>query len=86
MRKVSECLNDNGCVITLEFVPNEDRVSPPVAATFSFMMLGTTPAGDAYTFSEYDAMWKSCGFANNELVEIPNSPQRVIVTSKSLSS
>jgi hypothetical protein len=82
MRKIRECLNDDGCVITLEFVPNEDRVSPPVAATFSFMMLGTTPTGDAYTFSEYDAMWKSSGFANNELIELPNSPQRVIVTRK----
>jgi hypothetical protein len=82
MRKACECLRDDGCVITLEFVPNEDRVSPPVPATFSFTMLGTTPAGDAYTFSEYDAMWKSSGFASSELIELPNSPQRVIVTRK----
>ena len=82
MRKVGKSLNNDGVVITLEFVPNEDRVSPPVPATFSFMMLGTTPAGDAYTFSEYDAMWKSSGFAKSELLELPNSPQRVIVTRK----
>ncbi len=82
MRKTHECLNDDGCVITLEFVPNEDRVSPPVAATFSFTMLGTTPAGDAFTFAEYDGMWKSSGFANSELIELHNSPQRVIVTRK----
>jgi ubiquinone/menaquinone biosynthesis C-methylase UbiE len=82
MRKVYDCLNDNGCIITLEFVPNEDRVSPPTAATFSLMMLGTTPAGDAYTFSEYDAMWKSSGFATSELIELPDSPQCLIVTRK----
>lgn len=80
MKKVKACLNDDGCAITLEFVPNEDRISPPVAATFSFMMLGTTPAGDAYTFAEYDAMWKSSGMANSELIDLANSPQRVIVT------
>jgi ubiquinone/menaquinone biosynthesis C-methylase UbiE len=84
MRKIRDCLKDDGCVITLEFVPNEDRVSPPMAATFSFTMLGTTPAGDAYTFSEYDAMWKSSGFAASELIELPNSPQRLIVTRKRL--
>jgi len=82
MRKIRDCLNDNGCVITLEFVPNEDRVSPPIPATFSFTMLGTTPAGDAYTFSEFDAMWKSSGFAKSELIDLPNSPQRLIVTRK----
>ena len=82
MRNIHACLNDDGCVITLEFVPNEDRVSPPITAAFSFTMLGTTPAGDAYTFSEYDAMWKSSGFARSELIELPDSPQRVIVTSK----
>lgn len=82
MRKAHDCLNPDGCVITLEFVPNEDRVSPPIPATFSFMMLGTTPAGDAYPFSEYDAMWKSAGFASSELGDVPHSPQRVIVTRK----
>jgi len=82
MRKIFTCLKGDGCVITLEFVPNEDRVSPPVAATFSFMMLGTTPAGDAYTFSQYDSMWKSAGFKSSELIELPDAPQRVIVTQK----
>ncbi len=80
MTKVGNCLHDDGCVITLEFVPNEDRVSPPTAASFALTMLGTTPAGDAYTFSDYDSMWKSTGFTQNELVEMPNSPQRLIVS------
>ena len=29
----------------VEFVPNPDRVSPPAAATFSLVMLATTPQG-----------------------------------------
>jgi ubiquinone/menaquinone biosynthesis C-methylase UbiE len=80
MHKIRACLKEDGCVITLEFVPNEDRVSPPVPATFSFTMLGSTPAGDAYTFAEYDAMWKAAGFSSSEMQDVPNSPQRVIVT------
>lgn len=67
-------------MITLEFVPNEDRVSPPTAATLSMMMLATTPAGDAYTLQQYQAMFRRAGFGRCEMLEAPNSPQRVIRT------
>ena len=53
--------------MTLEFVPNEDRVTPPDAAAFGMIMLGTTPAGDAYPFSEYEKMFRNAGFSSNEL-------------------
>ena len=45
----------------LEFVPNEDRVSPRMAAGFSLVMLATTSAGDAYTFRELEAMLHKAG-------------------------
>ena len=80
LRKVAAALADHGHVVTLEFVPNEDRVSPPVPATFSFTMLGTTPAGDAYTFAEYQSMWREVGFESHELHDVPNSAQRLIVS------
>ncbi len=80
MKKIAASLNEGGCVITLEFVPNEDRVSPPVPATFALTMLATTEAGDAYTFTEYDAMWKSAGLVDNQMHDVPNSQQRVIVS------
>jgi 2-polyprenyl-3-methyl-5-hydroxy-6-metoxy-1,4-benzoquinol methylase len=82
MRKMHAALHDEGMVITLEFVPNEDRVSPPIAATFAMMMLGTTPAGDAYTFAEYDRMFQSAGFRHSELLEMPAGPQRLVVSRK----
>jgi len=69
-------------VVTLEFIPNEDRVSPPIHASFSMVMLGTTPHGDAYTFSEYDRMFRNAGFARNEMRELTPLPQRVIVSYK----
>jgi len=82
LRKVRTALKPGGRAITLEFVPNQDRVSPPTAAAFSLMMLGTTPGGDAYTFSELDRMFRNAGFARNEAHPIPASPQQVIVSFK----
>ncbi|HXX18843.1 MAG TPA: class I SAM-dependent methyltransferase [Candidatus Acidoferrum sp.] len=67
LRRVRAALAPDGLVVTFDFVPNEDRVSPPRAASFSMMMLGMTPAGDAYTFPEYERMFRNAGFSSNEL-------------------
>jgi cyclopropane fatty-acyl-phospholipid synthase-like methyltransferase len=82
MRKILAALAPGGRCITLEFVPNEDRVSPPTAAGFAMMMLGTTAAGDAYTFSAYDSMFRNAGFASSELHGLTKAPQSVIVSRK----
>ena len=82
LRKVHGALGPGGRAVTLEFVPNEDRVSPPPAASFSLMMLGTTAQGDAYTFSEYDRMFRNAGFARSELHPLPPSFQQVIISYK----
>ena len=83
LKKVYACLKKEGTVITLEFVPNEDRVSPPTMADFGLIMLATTPAGDAYTFSEYDRMFRHAGFSQSEMHDVPASNQRAIITQKS---
>ena len=80
MRKMHACLNPGGRVITFEFVPNEDRVSPPIPATFAMMMLGTTPSGDAYTFSEYERMFRNAGFTSSDVRDVPQSPQQAVVS------
>jgi SAM-dependent methyltransferase len=82
MRKMHAALNHGGRVITLEFVPGEDRVSPPIPASFSMMMLGTTADGDAYTFAEYDRMFRNAGFSRNEIHQPEKSPQQVIVSQR----
>ena len=82
MRKVHAALAEGGSAVTLEFVPNSDRVSPPGIAGFSLTMLVTTPKGDAYTFTEFDEMFKNAGFAKSELHEIPASIEQVIVSHK----
>ncbi len=80
--KVHRSLQSGGRAVTLEFVPNEDRVSPPAAAAFSMMMLGSTPAGDAYTFSELDQMFRAAGFSRTELHALPVGFQSVLISHK----
>ena len=82
LRKLYPALNERGRLITLEFVPNEDRVSP-ASADFALVMLATTPAGDAYTFTELKAMFNNAGFGQSEIHDVPDSKEHVIVTHKS---
>ncbi len=82
LQKVHGALAEGGRAVTLEFVPNEDRISPPVAAAFSVMMLGTTPSGDAYTFSELEQMFRNAGFSRSENHDLPPSIQQVVISHK----
>jgi 2-polyprenyl-3-methyl-5-hydroxy-6-metoxy-1,4-benzoquinol methylase len=82
MRRVHAALKPGGRAITLEFVPNEDRVSPATAAAFSMVMLTVTDSGDAYTFSEFEKMFGNAGFVKTTLHPIPEMPQRVLVSEK----
>ena len=82
MRRVYAALKPGGKAVTLEFVPNEDRVTPPAAAAFSLNMLVGTDAGDAYTFSEYERMFANAGFAKSTLHQVTGMPQQVLVSGK----
>jgi len=61
MKRFHAALAPGGRMYTLEFVPNEDRVSPPVPAQFAMIMLADTPDGDAYTMADYSAMLDEAG-------------------------
>lgn len=82
LRRVHAALRPGGQAVTLEFVPNEDRVSPPTPAAFSLVMLTTTQGGDAYTFAEYQRMFRSAGFAETTLHPLPEMPQTAMVSKK----
>ena len=82
MRRVHAALKPGGKAITLEFVPNEDRVTPPMAAGFSMIMLANTDAGDAYTLSQYERMFRNAGFAKTTLHPVPDMPQQVLLSEK----
>jgi ubiquinone/menaquinone biosynthesis C-methylase UbiE len=62
LRKVHAALKTDGRAVILQMIPNEDRVSPPRPAGFALIMLVSTPAGDAYTYPEYQQMLQNAGF------------------------
>jgi SAM-dependent methyltransferase len=79
LKKVRAALKPGGCAATLEFVPNEDRISPPMPAGFALTMLTTTNDGDAYTYPELHAMYADAGFTTISQHPIPMSPQTVVL-------
>jgi len=80
LKRVRAALKSGGRVATVEFVPNEDRITPPLQASFSMMMLGSTAGGDAYTFNELAAMFRDAGFSRSTQQELPPSPQILVLT------
>ena len=79
LKKVHAALKPGGRAAALEFVPNEDRVSPPMSASFSMTMLASTSSGDAYTFRELEGMYHDAGFSNVTEHPIAPSPHTVVV-------
>ena len=82
LRKVHAALKPDGVTVTIEFVPNEDRVSPPFPANFALSMLALTAEGDAYTFAQLDAMFKQAGFSRNILSALEPTAEHAIVSAK----
>lgn len=82
LRKIHNALADGGRAVTLEFVPNDDRVTPPDAAGFSMMMLSGTPSGDAYTFAELERMFSNAGFSRSTFNPLPPTIQSVVISEK----
>jgi 2-polyprenyl-3-methyl-5-hydroxy-6-metoxy-1,4-benzoquinol methylase len=82
LRKLHGALVPGGRVATLEFVPNEDRVSPPMSAAFALVMLAMTPSGDAYTRAELESMARNAGFTHHEFHPMPPSPHFVLISQR----
>jgi SAM-dependent methyltransferase len=81
LRKVQTALKPGGRVVLLEFVPNPDRVSPPIPAKFSLTMLAGTPSGDAYTFVELRQQLEAAGFTNVSAHALP-TPETILLAQK----
>jgi len=82
MERIHEALAEKGRAVTLEFVPNEDRITPPATAAFSLTMLVSTPSGDTYTFKQYEEMFQRAGFSRTDLHPIPQGTQQVLISHK----
>jgi 2-polyprenyl-3-methyl-5-hydroxy-6-metoxy-1,4-benzoquinol methylase len=80
MRRVAAALKPGGRAVILEFVANDDRISPPMAAAFALTMLAGTPGGTAYTFAELQGVALEAGFSS--LTEHPVPPQTIVIAVK----
>ncbi len=78
LKKIYAALKPGGRVVTLEFVPDENRVSPPAPARFALIMLAGTPSGDSYPYSAFQRMFREAGFASTDLVQLPH-PESLII-------
>jgi 2-polyprenyl-3-methyl-5-hydroxy-6-metoxy-1,4-benzoquinol methylase len=78
LRKLRAAMKPAAALAIVEFVPNEDRISPPMAAAFSLQMLGGTEAGDAYTFREFSGMLSEAGFSGSQQQPLVPTPQTLI--------
>jgi 2-polyprenyl-3-methyl-5-hydroxy-6-metoxy-1,4-benzoquinol methylase len=82
LTKAHAALNRGGQLAILEFIPNDDRVSPPLPAMFSLVMFSGTPHGDAYTLKQLSQMCTEAGFSEPKLVPLDPSPESVVVAKK----
>ena len=82
LRRFHAALKPGGKALTVDFVPNPDRVTPPMAAAFSLVMLAHTDSGEAFTFAEYEKMHRAAGFKSCSLHPVPELPQQVVVAEK----
>jgi 2-polyprenyl-3-methyl-5-hydroxy-6-metoxy-1,4-benzoquinol methylase len=79
LRKARASLAPGGRVVAVEFVPDEERVTPPWPAAFAMMMLATTQRGDAYTAKELAQMARDAGFSGARVRPIPPSPASLVL-------
>jgi 2-polyprenyl-3-methyl-5-hydroxy-6-metoxy-1,4-benzoquinol methylase len=83
LMKIRRAMTPGATIAIVEFVPNEDRVSPPIPASFSLQMLGATEGGEAYTFRDLDGMLAAAGFSDRRAQPLEPTPQTLVLASVS---
>ena len=79
LSRMGDALTADGKVYTLEFVPNEDRISPPFVAGFDLHMLRQTPAGDTYTAAEYEEIFAAAGLEVDAVTPLTGTAYTVVI-------
>jgi 2-polyprenyl-3-methyl-5-hydroxy-6-metoxy-1,4-benzoquinol methylase len=80
--KANASLAAGGRALTLDFIPEPDRITPPTVAAFALTMLATTAHGDAYTFAEYQQVFAKAGFVRSEFHALPPTMQQAVISHK----
>jgi len=79
VKKVRTSLAVGGHALSVDFVPNEGGIEPPIPVMFAFQMLATTPAGEAYTKKELNLMAQLAGFRGAATLALSPTPETLII-------
>jgi len=83
LTKIRRALTNDGRAVALQWIPDDDRLSPPTAPSLALSLLAETPGGDVYTYQELVEMFRRAGFTRIELRELGPSLQRVVIAQPS---
>jgi len=78
LNKSKESLSAGGAVFVIDIMPNSDRISSPEQAAFAFLMLATTPDGDAYSCDDYGTMAKQAGLTLAGSIQLLPTPHTLM--------
>ncbi len=82
LRRSASALEPDGRLAIVEFVPNEDRVTPPAAAQFAITLLATTRRGDLYTEREYASFLAAAELTVTDAAPIERSPLSLLLAAR----
>lgn len=79
LAKAGAALVADGRLAIVEFMPSEDRISPPWAAMFDLTMLIEFPSGQTYTYREHTNMLQAAGFGRIATFPLEQTAETLIV-------
>jgi SAM-dependent methyltransferase len=79
LARIRRSLTGDGRAVALQWIPDDDRLSPPNAPMLALSLLAQTPNGDVYTFWELEEIFRRAGFARTEMRELGPALQRVVI-------
>jgi 2-polyprenyl-3-methyl-5-hydroxy-6-metoxy-1,4-benzoquinol methylase len=82
LQRIHAALRPGGRAVIVEYLPDDDRVTPSAAAWFAVQMLATTPSGDAYTLAEYTGFLTAAGFTEPSVHKVPGAARHVLVAER----
>lgn len=79
LARIRSTLRSDGRAVALQWIPEDDRLSPPNVPSLALSLLAQTPQGDVYTYGELAEMFRRAGFVRTEMRKLSPSLQRVVI-------
>jgi cyclopropane fatty-acyl-phospholipid synthase-like methyltransferase len=79
LARIRLTLRSEGRAVALQWIPDDDRLSPPSAPSLALSLLVSTPNGAVYTYRELEDIFRRAGFVRTEIRELGPSLPRVVI-------